>query len=139
MPDNNDLTQESPAQRLLREKREREATTDLSGNERDLQEEASERQLNGAGSKEPLGRVLGDEENPSDSLKLDGSRSPHDASSEGGSRQAHAHKQVQEAEQAAQAADAKRRGAGAPNAVNVAPSEAQAASGQAAQAEGRAE
>jgi hypothetical protein len=134
MPDETqDQNGESPAARFLREKREQEAAnTDLAGNERDEQKEASERQLTGAGSEEPLGRVLGDEENPSDSLKLDGSRSPHDASSEGGSRQGAAHKQVQEAEQASAAADAKRRGAGAPNAVNVAPSPEQAKSGEVA-------
>jgi hypothetical protein len=133
-----DEQQESPAQRLLREKREREAT-DLTGNERDEQQESSDRQLSGAGSNEPLGRVLNDEETPSNVLPTDGSRSPHDASSEGGSRQAHAHKQLADEQKKNAEREATLRGAGAPNAVNVAPSEAQAASGAAAQAEGRAE
>lgn len=55
--------------------------------------QASADQVNGLGK--PKGRLLGDEENPSDALKADGSKSPHDATSDGGSRQQAAHKQVQ--------------------------------------------
>jgi hypothetical protein len=56
--------------------------------------QASADQVNGLGK--PKGRILGDEENPSDALKADGSKSPHDVTSDGGSRQEAAHKQVKE-------------------------------------------
>lgn len=83
------MAEETTMEKFTREKAEREA--------------AEKANAEGAGAK---GHVLGDEENPSDAqkpkvdvearLKRDGSKSPHDASSDGGSRQAAAHKQVTE-------------------------------------------
>lgn len=62
--------------------------------------QASADQVNGLGK--PKGRVLGDEENPSDALKADGSKSPHDVTSDGGSRQQAAHDQLKAKREAAE-------------------------------------
>jgi hypothetical protein len=130
---------ETLAQKIARQAKERDAaaqSTDLTGQPRDLEKEGSDRISNGAGSKEPLGRVVKEEEHPGPQA-TDGSRSPHDVSSEGGNRQAAAHKQVFEAEQRAAEAEALARGA--TDGKSVTPTAEQAESGRVAREEGRAE
>ena len=84
------------------------------------------------------GRHVGSEQNPSDLLKEDGSKSPHDVTS-GGSRQAEGIRQAKDAiaraEEAARLNEERASGGG----VIVTPTPEQAASGAAAEAAGRAE
>lgn len=113
---------ETQAQRMIRERQEK----DLQAKDNDhlAKEEASKRQLSGAGKSEVKGEVLKDEETPT--LRKDGSRSPHDASSDGGSRQGAAHKQLADAEKAASDADAAKGGKDSAGGVVTHPTEEQA-------------
>lgn len=100
---------ETPTQKLLREKRERDHAHEQVAKEKqiertDLKDQPKQGDLPLPPENNVIhGRHVGREQTPSDLLKTDGSKSPHDVTSDGGSRQQHAINQVQAARDAAEA------------------------------------